>query len=681
VGVLSVSLLVALIGGGVALATAWHVARQAARELRENLYAADIHVAHRAATDGDITRAAALLDAWRPQSGAPDLREFAWYYLRARVHNDPCRVLRGHKALVTALVLSADGERFFSCAEDGDVRAWALSSGEASGVWHVSDKILMDIDRLPDGRLLVAGEAGLQLLDPATGSFNTLRRSPVNAVRAAPDGTTALAGAHRFIFQTDDQLDVVSLDAAPADAAPESEVPALSQSGGRAAFSRDGRLLATGPWHDSIKLWAWPEKMLLGELRPSGTVLSLAFSPDGATLAAAERGGQVTLWDVAQRRIKARLTEHTPRVAWSVAFSPDGSRLVTTGSDQMVRLWDAETYDCIHTYRGHASEVWGAAFSRDGQHIISTSKDATIRIWGAPVVSLPSTPTGVRENTAPVISSDSRLLAVATDARSLAVFEINSWREILRCGGAELPLALTDRGTKLVGLEPGRAIRTWHVPSGLLEKETPLEPVDPPSQRHMLSHDGRWLAGYGGDNDVVIFNAATGKVMARLQGHTNPALCAAFSADDRWLATGAADFTTRLWRISGDGKFSAGPILRGHELTVSDVSFSPDGTLVATASWDDTVRVWSMPDGRERRVFPGHFTGALSVVFLPGSPTIATVNGASALKFWDLRSGRILLDLHGYPDGPADSLVAAPDGTRLFATGNDGRVHVWDARK
>jgi serine/threonine-protein kinase len=88
VGVLSVSLLVALIGGGVALATAWHAARQAARELRENLYAADIHVAHRAATDGDITRAAALLDAWRPQSGAPDLREFAWDYLRARVHNE-----------------------------------------------------------------------------------------------------------------------------------------------------------------------------------------------------------------------------------------------------------------------------------------------------------------------------------------------------------------------------------------------------------------------------------------------------------------------------------------------------------------------------------------------------------------------------------------------------------------
>ena len=681
VAALSCALVVALLAGGVSLAVAWRSSRESARELRHSLYAADISVAHRAASDGDIGRAAALLDAWIPQPGAVDLRGFAWHYLRAQVRSDPCQVLRGHTALVSGLVILPAGDRFFTCAQDGEVRGWRLPSGEPAGVWRVGDGSLLDIDALPDSRLVVTGEQGLQLLNPATGALAGMRGNVSYSVRAAPDGSAALAGAHVFLFQTDDEIDIVPIPGSDAPALHPSEVRVLPKSGGRAAFSPNGRLLATGPWHDSIKLWSWPDAALLGELRPSGTVLALAFSPDGATLAAAERTGYIVLWDVAEKRIKTRLAEHTPRVAWSVAFSHDGARLVTTGSDQMVRLWDAHSFALLHTYRGHSSEVWRAEFTPDDRHIVSTSKDETVRIWNADPGGSPALPAGIRPQTAPVISDDSRLLAAPLEEGVLAVFEVHTWREVVRCGGGELPLALVNDGTRLIGIDPGRALRTWRVPDGGLEKETRLEKVNPQTVRHMLSHDARWLAGYAGDNDIVIWDAATGKVTSRLKGHANPVLCADFSPTGQWLATGSSDFTTRLWRVSGDGRFAAGPILGGHKLAVTDVAFSPDGSSVATASWDETVRIWSIPDGRQKHVFPGHFAGALSVVFLPGSPTVATLSGETTLKFWDLRSGRILFDLPGSSGSPTNDLVASPDGRLLLAAGEDGRLRVWEASK
>ena len=92
---------------------------------------------------------------------------------------------------------------------------------------------------------------------------------------------------------------------------------------------------------------------------------SIAFSPDGALLAAGGHGGMVRLWDVETGQVARTLEHGMESDIHDVAFSPDGSVLASGGTDSTVRLWDITYGQVMHTLR-HGDGLYGVAFSQDG---------------------------------------------------------------------------------------------------------------------------------------------------------------------------------------------------------------------------------------------------------------------------------------------------------------------------
>ena len=117
----------------------------------------------------------------------------------------------------------------------------------------------------------------------------------------------------------------------------------------------------------------------LHSLTHGNAAYSAAFSPDGKRLATASLDNTVKLWNVASGEHLGTLKGHGDGVAF-VGFLADG-RIVTAGLDKTLKVWPADGGAATATFSGHQDYLTCAAVARAGTLLVSGSFDKTVRLW------------------------------------------------------------------------------------------------------------------------------------------------------------------------------------------------------------------------------------------------------------------------------------------------------------
>jgi WD40 repeat protein len=319
-------------------------------------------------------------------------------------------------------------------------------------------------------------------------------------------------------------------------------------------------------------------------------VIALAWSPNGASLAAASIGGPITLCDAISGRIRHVLPGHgfgTTALSWH----PRGALLASAGQDAKAKIWDAGAGTMAQSLDGGAAWVERVAWSPDGRFLASAG-GKQLRVWDA-TGNLVRT-YGDHPSTIADIRWKPGTLELACAAYGQLSFFHPDQQEplrVLKWQGSQLVLAWSPDGKYLATGDQDSTVHFWIIKTG----EDLMMSGYPTKVRELSwDHTSRYLATGGGAVPCVwdvSGKGPAGRKPLQFEGHKDKVTALAFQNSGPWLASADADGLVMLWQ---PGKQTRPLSKTEGRIGITQIAWSADDRSLAVGTEAGTVAVQTL---------------------------------------------------------------------------------------
>jgi len=530
----------------------------------------------------------------------------------------------------------------------------------------------------PDGRFLAVGStAGLWLYEAETLKLLRfkLTTAPVEIMTFLPDNETIMAQAGGNT--------ILRWNATNGEDWGSWEVGARELKS--VAFGPDGKTLASALEDGQIGILEIGSGRLLRTMTgdPDDLTKSLAYSPDGALLASNTFDCVVKIWNVQtgdlwQSMQGDKCDSISPYLESNVVFSPDGQLLASVW-DTKVLVWEASTGKLLRNLDGPAW-LWGLSFSPDGKQLAAGSYDATVKLWRIADGELMCTITGTDRINALSFSAGGKTLGTAAGI-NIGLWDVETGLLTKKleeyAGQSIISLAVGPDNTLFTGHLDGN-IRQWDIASGQVVKTLPGHTS--PVTKLILSTDGSTLvSGEEESMDVRIWDPVTGQMLRTFSALSLPFSSLAVSPNGQLLATGSNSSAISLFSVQTGKKLH---LLSAGRRKTSDLEFSPDGTSLASST-EGQINLWQTETGKLLYKLGVGVPG-----FSIDGQIVFGVMLTGKISVWNMVTGELVRTIQLDTDRLLNQVSFSPDQKLVVASARNidtarpwdvGTLHLWEA--
>ncbi|OAI47710.1 hypothetical protein AYO44_09105 [Planctomycetaceae bacterium SCGC AG-212-F19] len=403
-------------------------------------------------------------------------------------------------------------------------------------------------------------------------------------------------------------------------------------------------------------------------LRHGDSIVHLAMSPDGKTLATVTPGrpAAAKIWDVTdgKERFHIPFAKGGPQCA---AFLPDNKTLALGTWSAGTVLIDLATHQEIRKI-DTPPETEIVALSPEGKTLAAWTLDWQRQNPG---------PTGGKNVVCLYDVQTGKLKHRIERAHDMAVVG-NIHRQNSSDFTSIKFLAFTGDGTSIATGTWDKTITLYDVVTG--EKVREFGGVKQPAYAFAISADGKVLAAACTDGTIRGIDIKTGGQAFQLKPDVRVHHLT-FSPDGKSLAM-AGRIVEGQRSIEGDGIWDVATGKRLHSLPTlaTRLDYTPDGKTLLVSDGGGAVRLFDPETGKELRPAAGHRGLVLSVAFSPDGKTLVSEGDDRSIRWWDLKTGKQTSHSEGYCISLTSHLAFSADGELLASRTDDKTIALRDAQ-